>query len=184
MNSSPALQRDTRQFQLLRRLLLLGARTPMISAFTGITQHRVSLWRRRWNLPDDVIHRGPLPNSFTAILRSSVLRTEAAAFLVVMQTTHPLLLRSSVRYSLDAGEQLCEALEAFDAFVPHRTLSFEQCLLIARGTATGDRVASESCERCSATIIIDPMGEGTRRCRLCIGFHTRSSMQPLRRATA
>jgi hypothetical protein len=167
MRMPNAFDRNFRQYQLTRRLLLHGARTRTICSFTGLSPHTVSTWRRHWAIPDEARRRGPSPNSVTVIFRSPLLRAEASCLSVVFDAMRPSSWRTSLPYCLDTGEMLCSIFESYRCLYPESHFCFEQFLLLAKGLLGGLSIKRDECTRCGAAIVVDALSSAGRRCGLC-----------------
>lgn len=170
LNSS-RMDWEFRQYSLVRRLLLLQARTRTICTFTGLSRHRVIKLRRRWGFDDEVRRRGPSHNSLIALFRSPGIRDEAASLAVLSE------LFGAVDYckrwrkpfdSLPMGEILCDVLEFYRTSVPLSRFEFDQLVLLAKGLTTTNLIARTNCRTCGAIIAIDPLSTRDDECFYCL----------------
>jgi hypothetical protein len=69
--------------------------------------------------------------------------------------------------SLDRGERLCDAFEAFRVCLPDSPVEFEQVVMLALSLAQGDALELGHCRNCDAVILIDRLAAGCRTCSFC-----------------
>ncbi len=165
-------RRDFRRYQLAQRLMAHRARTRTISAMTNLTRHQLATLRRRWWVTEDMRHRGPSPKSLAVFFQSPRARSEGASLAVLCGILNAVPLRragSAVKssFSLDWGERLCEAFEAYRACLPASNFEFEQVLLLVSGLAEGGAIGLGGCEKCGCTILIDRLATRRRACSYC-----------------
>jgi hypothetical protein len=171
--------RDVRRYQLAMRLVAHRARTQTIVDLTGISRHRLATLRRRWMVSQDERHRGPSPSSFGAFFRSPRVRSESASLAVFCRVLRAVPTNDDVRVkrsfaSLDRGERLCEAFEAYRACLPVSEIEFDQVVLLASGLAKGDQIELGQCESCHGMILIDRLGRRRPCCSHCAAPRTLS----------
>jgi hypothetical protein len=164
---SEAFERNFRQYQLTRRLLLHGARTRTICNFTGLSPHTVSTWRRQWAIDDKSRRRGPSPNSVTVIFRSPALRSEASCLTIVFDAMRPSSWARKLPYTLESGEILCSMLESYQCLHPDSRFCFEQFLLLVKALLGGLTIKRSECSSCGAAIVIDALSTSGRLCARC-----------------
>lgn len=165
------VDRDLRRRQLAQRLVAHQARTQTIFRLTGLSRHQLATLRQRWQIANEMRHRGPPPTSF-AVFRSTVrVRAEAAALAVfwrVLATASAPNGRTFDTTSMvEYGERLCEVVEAFLACFPRAELDLEHLLLLARGIEEADAIALSDCGKCGAVILADLLGIRRRLCSHC-----------------
>jgi hypothetical protein len=161
-----------RRYQLAIRMMSHGARTQTVCRWSGLTPDQMTTQRRRWGFDPDERRRGPAPSAFHVFFKSKRHRCEAALFAsmcrILGATTARLGKEAAERLpSLENGELLCEALEAFREWQPDAELDFEHALLLATGVVRAEYVALCQCSDCRGATLI----EGSRRqytnCGLC-----------------
>ncbi len=170
--------RQLRQLSLTQRLLEYNVRTQTICALTGLTAHKVSVLRRGWDVSADKRHRGPSPNSFTALLRSPRMRTESACLAILLYRFDALPKQkgtSRSRWHLDCAERLCDAYDFYRGLVPSSAISFEQLMLLSKGLSDPTCLRHERCALCGGSIVIDP---AARPCRCCDSCTTHKTPTP------
>lgn len=165
------VDRELRRRQLAQRLVAHQARTQTIFRLTGLSRHQLATLRQRWQVTDEMRHRGPSPTSF-AVFRSSVrVRAEAAALAVFWRTLVHIGAPNGRTYgtisAVEFGERLCEVFEAYLACFPKAELDLEHLLLLARGLEEADAIALSKCSRCEAVILADLLGTRRRLCSHC-----------------
>lgn len=141
-----------RRAELARRLISHGVRTKIITRLTDLTRSRLSTVRRRLGVPDKERPRGPTRWSLKALLKTAQARAEGAV-LVALCTVFEIPIESNTPaipklVSLDFGERLCEAYEAFCAVNPDTSVELEHLILIRRGLSVDPRNASVQLSRC------------------------------------
>lgn len=162
-------ERELRQLSLTQRLLEYSARTQTICALTGLTAHKVSVLRRGWDVAAER-HRGPSPNSFTALLRSPRTRMESACLAVVLDRFGALPKRKAAaasRWDLEGAERLCDAFDFYRSLVPRSGFSFEQMVLLSKGLCDPTCLRHEHCQACGGSMVIDPVARPSPLCDAC-----------------
>jgi hypothetical protein len=164
--------RDFRRYQLAQRLMAHQARTRTISTMTNLTRHQLATLRSRWRVTEDMRHRGPSPTSLAVFFRSPRARSEGASLAVLCRILNAVPLKRTVNaaksfLSLDLGERLCEAYEAYRMCFPRSDLEFEQVVLLVVGLVAGDAMELGGCGQCGATILIDRLAARRRICSYC-----------------
>lgn len=164
--------RDLRRYQLAMRLVAHEARTGTICDWTGLTRERLKTLRREWGIPMETRHRGPSPTSVGVFFRSPRARSEASLLAMLcrmMGAVSSTPMPDAVRLlpSLDRGERLCDAFEAFRVCLPESPVEFEQVVLLALALAQGDALELGHCKNCDAIILIDRLAVGRNICSFC-----------------
>lgn len=167
MRMSEAFERNFRQYQLTRRLLMHAARTQTICSFTGLSPHTVSTWRRQWAIGDELRRRGPSPNSVAVMFRSPVHRSEASCLTVIFDLMRPRAWTCTLPHTLESGELLCSIFETYQCLYPESRFCFEQFLLLVKGLLGGITIKRSECSRCGAVIVIDALSSNGRLCGEC-----------------
>lgn len=165
------LDRDLRRRQLAQRLVAHRARTQTIFLLTGLSRHQLATLRQRWNVTNEMRHRGPPPTSF-AVFRSTVrVRAEAAALAVLWRVLENLGTANSSANgkpdTVELGERLCEVFEAYLACFPKAELDLEHLLLLTRGLEESDAIALSKCSKCEAVVVADLLSVRRRLCSHC-----------------
>lgn len=164
--------RDLRRYQLAIRLVTHEARTGTICDWTGLTRERLKTLRREWGIPTGTRHRGPSPTSVSVFFRSPRARSEASLLAMLcrmMGAVSSTRMPDAARMlpSLDRGERLCDAFEAFRVCLPESQVEFEQVVLLALALAQGDALELGHCKNCDAIILIDRLAVGGSICSFC-----------------
>jgi hypothetical protein len=164
--------RDLRRYQLAMRLVAHEARTGTICDWTGLTRERLKTLRREWGIPMETRHRGPSPTSVSVFFRSPRVRSEASLLAMLcrmMGAVSSTRMPDAARLlpSLDRGERLCDAFEAFRVCLPESPIEFEQVVLLALALAQGDALELGHCRNCDAVMLVDRLAVGARICSFC-----------------
>jgi hypothetical protein len=166
------ITRENRRSELARRLILHHVRTLTITRLTGVTRNRLATLRRRLMVSEDERRRGPPPRSLDRFLKTPHGRTEGAAIVVLCSLFDgradciPAIVPERFT-TLDPGEQLCDAYEAYRAWFPQSDVELEEVLLLKNGVATGKRVEIGKCRGCKALILINRFANSERTCWHC-----------------
>jgi hypothetical protein len=160
------LARELQRIEFAKRLTLHRVRTGTIMNFTGLTQNRLTAYRRRWKIPEDTRLRGCHPQSLDIFLHSPEARTETAAVLALCRAFDALPQRSrdyapDGKFFIDVGLRLCEAFEAYRACRPASDLEFDDLMLLVRELDHGKVIRLGKCKSCRALIVIASF-DGTR----------------------
>jgi hypothetical protein len=160
-----------RRYQLAFRMVSHGARTQTVCEWSGLTRDQLVTLRRRWGFDPDERRRGPAPTAFNVFFKSERHSTEAALFASICQIVG-VTVRSGEETaqrlaSLESGELLCEAFEAYKEWEPDARFEFEHAVLLAGGVEQGKEVALGHCSECHGAVLIDRMGANQTRCGLC-----------------
>jgi hypothetical protein len=167
-----AHQRENQRVALGRRLLSHGVRTTIIGALTGLTRNRLETLRHRLAVPDGARRRGPAPSSVNRFLKEPVERCEGAALTAICAAfdlpalERELSLRPASFISLDYGERLCEAYEAYRACYPSTQVTLEELMMLRDRLAKADLVTLGKCRGCRCLMLIDRFNGG-RNCWHC-----------------
>jgi hypothetical protein len=163
--------RDFRRYQLALRLVGHRARTRTISRMTALSRHQLARLRQRWGVDEQLRHRGPAPSSLETFTHSPRARSEGAAlassYLVYEALCHCTAGAPAPGPSLEAGERLCEAYEAYRACFPQSGLDFEELLALVAGLTDGHLVGLSRCLTCKGAILIDRLGPPRSTCSHC-----------------
>ena len=161
-----------RRYQLAFRMVSHGARTQTVCEWSGLTRDQLVTLRRRWGFDPDERRRGPAPTTFHPFFKSERHSSEAALFACICQIVGATTARTGEEAaqqlpSLETGELLCEAFEAYKKWAPHARLEFEHAVLLAGGVVHGKTVALRHCSDCRSAVLIDRMGAHHTACGLC-----------------
>jgi hypothetical protein len=178
-----AIGRYFRRYQLAARMVSHGARARTVCDWSGLTPDQLVTLRRRWGFDPDERRRGPAPSAFRIFFRSKRHQSEAALFAgtcrIVGATTALHGEEAAKRLpSIENGELLCEAFEAYREWQPDADLDFEHAVQLALGVVQGKAVALEHCSNCRAALLIDRMGADRTTCWHC--QRTRNAMESFR----
>jgi hypothetical protein len=160
------LARELQRIEFAKRLTLHRVRTGTIMEFTGLTQNRLTAYRRRWKIPQETRLRGCHPKSLDVFLRTPEARTETAAVVSLCRAFDALPQRArdyapGGKLFIDVGLRLCEAFEAYRACRPASDLEFDDLMLLIRELDHGKGIRIGKCKGCRALIIIASF-DGTR----------------------
>lgn len=177
-------QRDQRRYGLARRLIGHQARTRTISRMTALSRHQLAALRRRWGVSEESRHRGPPPSSTETFTHSARARTEGALLAVYCRIHNLIPSREAAGglLTLEFGERLCQAYEAYRACVPDSTVEFEELLSLVLGLARGDVISLSHCSECQATILIDRLSRRRHKCSSCVEQELAAAPESLARA--
>ena len=163
-----------RRYQLALRMMSHGARSQTVCEWSGLTRDQLVTQRRRWGFDPDERRRGPAPSAFHVFFKSKRHRSEATVFASICRILGATTARTGKEAaerlpSLENGELLCEALEAFREWEPDAELDFEHALLLATGVVRAEDVTLGPCSDCHGATLT----EGSRRqytnCGHCSG---------------
>jgi hypothetical protein len=165
------VHRDFRRYELALRLMGHRVRTRTITRMTALSRHQLARLRRRWGVDEQSRHRGPAPTSLETFTHSPRARSEGAALAssyLVYETTSPRAGGTPANgLSLEAGERLCEAYEAYRACFPGSGLDFEELLALVAGLTSGHLVGLSRCLTCKGAVLIDRLGPPRSTCSHC-----------------
>jgi hypothetical protein len=175
------LGRYFRRYQLAARMVSHGARTQTVCEWSGLTPDQLVTLRRRWGFDSVGRRRGPAPSALSIFFRSKRHQSEASLFVclcrIVGATTAHFGAEAAKRLaSLENGELLCEAFEAYQDWQPNSELHFERAVQLARAVVQLEAVALVPCTSCHAAMLIDQMGTNEPTC-----WHCRRSQAVARR---
>jgi len=167
-----AIGRHFRRYQLALRMASHGARAQTVCDWSGLTRDQLVTLRRRWGFDPDERRRGPAPTAFHVFFKSKRHQSEAALFACLCRMVGATTARSGEEAakrlpSLENGELLCEALEAYREWQPEADLDFEHALLLAGGVVHAKAVALGHCSDCHGAMLIDRMGTHHTTCEHC-----------------
>lgn len=149
--------RDCRRHELAQRLITHQARTQTITALTNLSRHQLAQLRHRSCIPDATRHRGPSPSSLARFMHSPRARGEGAALAAFCRAYHVLpakALRRS-RLTLEFGERLCAAYEAYRACFPQADITIEELLTLVLGISDDREIRLGCCALCGSTVLVD-----------------------------
>jgi hypothetical protein len=163
-----------RRYQLGFRMVAHGARAQTACEWSGLTRDQLVTLRRRWGFDPDERRRGPAPSAFRVFFRSQRHRREAALFASLCRTLGLIGTRHGAEAgkrlpSIENGELLCEAIEAFREWQPDSQLDFEHAVLLVNGIVQGKDVTLGHCSDCRGALLIDRMGTQQDNCGQCHG---------------
>jgi hypothetical protein len=174
--SNHYISRDLRSVELALRMLSHEARTHTVSLWTGISSDRVrklSLSQRR-EKPQRAArrYRGPSQTQLGTVLTSPSLRSEAAAIAYICQMfevmpAQPVENARATLPSVPRGEQVCSALEFFEALVPPTQLTFDQWVLLLQSLVEAKEWGMARCARCPALVVADRLALEKPLCDEC-----------------
>ena len=173
-----------RRYQLALRMMTHGARSQTVCAWSGLTRDQLVTQRQRWGFDPDERRRGPAPTAVHVFFKSRRHRSEAALFASLCRILGAITGRSGKAAaerlpSLENGELLCEALEAFREWRPESELEFEHAVLLTSGVVQAENVALSHCSDCRAATLIDGSRKVYANCGHCqrAGTVSRSARQ-------
>ena len=165
------MDRYIRRYQLAMRLLAHGARSRTITKWCGLTRDQLITLRKRWSMAQDDRQRGPAPTSLQVFFRSQCQREQAAIFASLCwmlfdrtRLSHGGDPTRDSFVSVENGELLCEALEAFREWQPEATMEFEYALLLARAVLREHTLVLNECPACDKAILNESGGGSGAGC--------------------
>jgi hypothetical protein len=173
--------RDLQRYTLAWRMFSLEARTQTIAQWTGLPKERIRTLHRTHGqeASESIRHRGPSPNRVGYFLRTSHMRSEAAA-LVGMCYAFDLVPpnRMPVREipSVPRGERLCSAFELYRSLVPNSAVSIDHMILLVFALAQGSDIEVGRCTSCGGIVVMDRFGDRRHTCQFCLDAGGRSEM--------
>jgi hypothetical protein len=161
-----------RRYQLGYRMIAHGARAQTACEWSGLTRDQLVTLRRRWGFDLDERRRGPAPSALHVFFRSKRHQREAALFVSICRIIGVFGIRTGADAvkrlpSVENGELLCEALEAYRAWQPDAKLDFEHAVLLVNGVVHAKDVVVGHCSDCHGAILIDRMGAQHESCDYC-----------------
>jgi hypothetical protein len=161
-----------RRYQLGFRLLAHGARAQTACDWSGLTRDQLVSLRRRWGFDPDERRRGPAPSALHVFFRSKRHRREAALFASICRIVGVFGTRRGADAakrlpSIETGELLCEALEAYREWQPDAKLDFEHAVLLVTGVVHGKDVVLGQCSDCQGAMLFDQLGTQHESCDYC-----------------
>jgi hypothetical protein len=159
-----------RRYQLALRMMTHGARSQTVCAWSGLTRDQLVTQRQRWGFDPDERRRGPAPTAVHVFFKSRRHRSEAALFASICRIVGAIPSRVGAAAakrlpSLESGELLCEALEAFREWQPESDLEFEHAVLLTSAVVQAEALILGQCSKCHAAILSD--GSGYTQCGCC-----------------
>lgn len=174
--------RDCRRYQLALRLMAHRARTQTITALTSLSRHQLATLRQRCGIPEQMRHRGPSPRSLDRFTHSLRARSEGAtiaafchAYRILPMRTAPRTSRRS-RLTLEFGERLCAAYEAYCACFPRSDIAMEEFLSLVLGITEDGEIGLGRCASCKGTVLIDRLAPRRPTCAQCQGILSRRAI--------
>lgn len=174
----PKRRYDTEMLRisLAKRMVTHEARTRTIQRWCGLSEGRIRELYRSWahdkGVRYAVRHRGPTPRQPALFLRTTQIRSEAAAFaalcgLFEIMPSRPL---SNVRRELPTLQRcdlLLRAYETFLSLIGSTEISLEQAVLLLTAVTQGTELRLGHCVHCGAAILFDPRYARRRSCGRC-----------------
>lgn len=154
-----------RRIQLGLRLMAHGARAQTASVLSGLSLDQLATLRKRWMWDAEDGYRGPAPTSYKPIFRSIAMTSHASLFVGLHRIVGPDVMRPSLEF----GELLCEAYEAYRAWEPDGPLKFDQGVMLVMGAMQDEEIGLIGCEGCGCALLVDKLREVMlRRCTRCL----------------
>ena len=97
-----------------------------------------------------------------------------------MRTASRMACRS--RLTLEFGERLCAAYEAYRACFPQSAIAIEEFLSLVLGITDDGEIGLGRCASCNGTVLIDRLAPRRPTCAHCQGILTRRA-NPVKEAT-
>jgi len=181
--SDDRYSRERARMELALRFLGHEARTQTIRTWTGLSDDRIrKLYRSymshvRRELPR---HRGKSPHQIAYFTRSQRLQEETAvlasvlSLLGVVPAAAPAAgapEAAAAQPGLTRGELLCQAFEAFRAYLPSAQISFEHAVFLATALARGDQLRLGGCCECGGLLVTERFPLRAARCHHCAAAH-------------
>jgi hypothetical protein len=174
--SDDRYRHERARMELALRFLGHEARTQTIRAWTGLSDDRIrKLYRsymshERCDLPR---HRGKSPHQVAYFTRSLRLQEETAVLASVLSLLGVVpcaAAAAGVVPGLTQGELLCQAFEAYRAFLPGAQISFEHAVFLTTALTRGDQLRLGGCRDCGGLLVTERFPLRERRCHLCAGM--------------
>lgn len=156
--------RDRMRFDLALRFIRHEARTHTIRAWTGLSDdrirklHRTYLEERSCDLGTRPRGKSPTQSSYftraTRVQQQTALFTSLCCLLGVIPDGFPPDT-ARVQPGVARGELLCQAFEAYRAFVSVPHLSFEHAVFLVNTLMRGDDLRITGCSECSGLMVVD-----------------------------
>jgi hypothetical protein len=179
--------RDLQRYSLAMRMIGHEVRTQTIGAWTGLPMERIRTLSQTYagkNASQPAVrHRGPSPQTLAFFLRSSRMRSEAAAIAGLCYVLDVLPARPVANARRDLpnvlrGERLCLAFEMYKDLVPNSLMSLEHVVLLVMAIAHGTEIHVEHCVSCDSIIVADRYGLTRRSCTHCTEQEDRQRESP------
>jgi len=173
--SDDRYHRERLRMELALRFLRYEARTQTIRAWTGLSDDRIrKLYRSYLGEAQRLLprHRGKSPHQTAYFTRSLRLEEESAYLASVLSLLGvvPLTVEApGSAAALARGELLCQAFEAYRAFLPAAQISFEHAVFLAAALSRGEELRTGSCSRCGSFIVTERIALRGGRCHRCPG---------------
>jgi len=167
---------DLLRMSVAKKMVAHEARTRTIQRWCGLSEGRVRELYRSWaqdrGFRYAVRHRGPTPHQPALFLKTSRLRSEAAA-LAALCGLYEIIPRqplANVRRelpNLQRGERLLRAYETFLSLIGRTEITLEQTVLLLTAVTQGTVLRLGHCVHCGAAIVFDPNDRRRRACGRC-----------------
>ncbi len=163
--------RDIRRHSLALRLMRKEVRTRTISRMTSLSRHQLATLRQRWGIDEQLRHRGPAPSTLETFTGTPRALSEGTA-LALTCLLHDVVPQPGAGVaiavdSLELGERLCEAYEAYRACFPSSRIEFEEMLALITGLADGHVIGLGRCTACGGALLVDRLGPPVSVCSHC-----------------
>lgn len=171
--------RDCRRHELALRLMMHQARTQTITALTSLSRHQLAALRQRCCIPEQMRHRGPSPRSLDRFTHSLRARSEGATIAAFCHAYRILPVRTASRMAhrsrltLEFGERLCAAYEAYRACFPQSDITIEEFLSLVLRITEDSEIGLGRCGSCNGTVLIDRLAPRRPTCAQCQRILTR-----------
>jgi hypothetical protein len=167
---------DLRRYNLAWQMIRYEVRTGTIRAWTGLSNTRIrrlcQAYARGQEKSSLSRHRGTSPFQLQYFTRSSRIRREAALFGGICRSmrllpSEPLSNAAAVLPSVQRGELLCLAYQAFREMTPETEISFERAVLLLVALAEAQVLRLTTCSACQSISLIDQLDVPRSNCSVC-----------------
>lgn len=172
-----------RRLQLGLRFLAHGARTMIVSEWSGLTPDQLKTQRHRWGFGPDDRQYGPARTSFKKFFEPARRADEFSLLASIQRIVGFRVMRSEagesvLAPSLENGERACDAFEIFREWKPESSITFEESLRLAEGVVSGTEVELAGCGECGRALLHYKLGRVEEDCLRCRRLAGRSRRRP------
>ncbi len=171
--SDSRYERDSRRYALAYRLLRHNARTQTIVRWTGLSGYRVRTLHQEYPGAEpgtNPRHRGVPPYKLATFFRNRTAQRETLTLAGLFQQMNLIRVQPHKEGqfpTLNRGELLCSAFEAFHTLVPGSAFTIDHAALLATALAQADEIALSRCSRCQGAMVADLLSVRDCRCIYC-----------------
>lgn len=170
-------QRDRQRLDVAVQFIEHEARTQTIRQWTGLTDDRIRKLYRSYLMEHQgrplPRHRGKSPQQIAHFMRTARLRQESALLASLCLLADVLGAARSpapparAQHSVQRGQQLCQAYDAYQSLVMRPAISFEHAVFLVTALTRGDELHLAPCVGCGALLVTDRLSLRVPRCAGC-----------------